>query len=543
MAEFTKYSNYNENTSHSSVVFGANSPLLEVELNELQQIQQTKYSRILKTLGSGIVPLADNSISFSTSSLTLTVSNALIIEKSGLTAYVDSASIVMSTTNRRAYFAIQEVDADSTTSLKSYGNTTGSSVTNTMKDDRSNVETTKRKVVTYTLMVSQNVPSDTDTTKYVLVGSYISSVFKPEPWGLISPTFKNSISMGRKANSKIGDNSVAFGLNNIASDSCSFSQGEGCTASGMRSFASGYNSKATGDYSQAFGNACESSSTSAFSSGASCKSTGYQAFSVGSRNTASGENAFASGYNNTSLKNQFVSGHYNDSTIAVANELSGAGTGTAFVIGNGTSSAKSNAFRVQSDGVTYAKGAYNATGADYAEYFEWSDQNVDNEDRRGYFVTFDEEQPNKIRKANSTDVYILGVVSGNPCILGNSDEDYLGKYVFDEFGSIVYEDIKEKIKYVDEETGKTKTKTVTVKQYKPNPNYDPTKQYVHRSERPEWSAIGMIGVLSVVDDGTCEVGGYCTCSDNGIATKAEPSRFNYKVIERVSDNIIKAVIK
>lgn len=543
MAEFTKYSNYNENTSHSSVVFGANSPLLEVELNELQQIQQTKYSRILKTLGSGIVPLADNSISFSTSSLTLTVSNALIIEKSGLTAYVDSASIVMSTTNRRAYFAIQEVDADSTTSLKAYGNTTGSSVTNTMKDDRSNVETTKRKVITYTLMVSQNVPSDTDTTKYVLVGSYISSVFRPEPWGLISPTFKNSISMGRKANSTIGDNSVAFGLNNIASDSCSFAQGEGCTASGLRSFASGYNSKATGGYSQAFGNACESSSTSAFSSGASCKATGYQAFSVGSLNTASGENAFASGYNNTSLKNQFVSGHYNDSTIAVANELSGAGTGTAFVIGNGTSSAKSNAFRVQSDGVTYAKGAYNATGADYAEYFEWSDQNADNEDRRGYFVTFDEEQPNKIRKANSTDVYILGVVSGNPCILGNSDEDYLGKYVFDEFGSIVYEDVKEKIKYVDEETGKTRTKTVTVKQYKLNPNYDPTKQYVHRSERPEWSAIGMLGVLSVVDDGTCEVGGYCTCSDNGIATKAEPSRSNYKVIERVSDNIIKAVIK
>lgn len=30
----------------------------------------------------------------------------------------------------------------------------------------------------------------------------------------------------------------------------------------------------------------------------------------------------------------------------------------------------------------------------------------------------------------------------------------------------------------------------------------------------------MIGVLSVIDDGTCVVDGYCTASKNGIATFA-----------------------
>ena len=30
--------------------------------------------------------------------------------------------------------------------------------------------------------------------------------------------------------------------------------------------------------------------------------------------------------------------------------------------------------------------------------------------------------------------YILGIVSGNPCIIGNSDEDWLGLWEHDEYG-------------------------------------------------------------------------------------------------------------
>jgi hypothetical protein len=50
----------------------------------------------------------------------------------------------------------------------------------------------------------------------------------------------------------------------------------------------------------------------------------------------------------------------------------------------------------------------------------------------------------------------------------------------------------------------------------------------------------MLGVLSVRDDGTCQVNGYCTVADGGIATASETG---YRVIKRVNDHIIKIVFK
>ena len=148
-----------------------------------------------------------------------------------------------------------------------------------------------------------------------------------------------------------------------------------------------------------------------------------------------------------------------------------------------------------------------------------------------------------IRKAKATDIDILGVTSGNPCIIGNSDECWLGKNLFDAFNSPIYEEVYETIEVENSETGEIETDVIKVLQHKLNPDYDPTQTYIHRSERPEWSAVGWIGVLPVREDGTCEVGGYCTWTDRGFATKAEPSRFNYKVIERVSEGIVKIALK
>lgn len=222
----------------------------------------------------------------------------------------------------------------------------------------------------------------------------------------------------------------------------------------------------------------------------------------------------------------------------------GVGTGTLFVIGNGDySDSKSNAFRVNGLGATYAKDAYNSTGADYAEFFEWEDQNPNNEDRVGLFVTFDENNPNMIRIANEND-YILGIVSGNPCIIGNSDESWLGRYMFDDFGRFIYNDTEVEVDEIEEETGEITKVKKTISFYKLNPDYDPEQKYIHRSERPEWDYIGMMGVLSVYDDGTCAVGGYCKCGNNGMATiSTERGYERYKVLERVNDNIIKVVVK
>ena len=72
--------------------------------------------------------------------------------------------------------------------------------------------------------------------------------------------------------------------------------------------------------------------------------------------------------------------------------------------------------------------------------------------------------------------------------------------------------------------------------------YDPERKYVERKDRPEWDYVGMLGVISVRDDGTCIPGKFCKCN-NGIATLSQrrTARGSWKVIERVADNIVKVL--
>lgn len=330
-----------------------------------------------------------------------------------------------------------------------------------------------------------------------------------------NPVFTGIVSLGRKNGTTAGTNSVALGYNITANGVYSHAEGYATTASNRGSHAEGSGTTASGMH----GSHAEGSDT-----------------------TASGMSSHAEGVHTTALTNQHAQGHYNDTSLATANSTNGTSTGTAFVIGNGTATTASNAFRVTGDGGVYAKAAYNSTGADYAEFAEWADGNPNNEDRRGYFVTFDEEKPEMIRKANAGD-YILGIISGNPCVIGNADEGWLGKYVFDDFGTIVYEDIEETLEYTDEETGETKTKTEIVTTYKLNPEFDKTQKYIHRKDRQEWDYVGWIGVLSVRDDGTCIAGGYCTVADGGIATAAERGNDTYRVIKRINNHVVKVAVK
>ena len=270
----------------------------------------------------------------------------------------------------------------------------------------------------------------------------------------------------------------------------------------------------------------------------------------GEYNTTKGDRSvILAGLRNIANGNQVVTGHYNNDTLATAGSMSGTGDGTAFCIGNGTST-RSNAVRIDYNGKIWCKSAYSATGADYAELFEWEDRNTNNEDRRGYFVTMIGKQ---IKKANEGD-YIIGVVSANPCILGNTDTEWQGQFLRDEFGSFIKEKHMEMMKeQVEDENGKITEidKEVEVEFYKVNPDYDPNMEYVDRLSRQEWDAIGMLGVLSVYDDGTCIPGGFCKVIDGGIGSMAENEYDiingkiikNYKVIERVTENIIKVVFR
>ena len=190
-----------------------------------------------------------------------------------------------------------------------------------------------------------------------------------------------------------------------------------------------------------------------------------------------------------------------------------------FTLGNGSSSASSNCFYITTKGNVHTAGTVASSGADYAEYFEWLDANANKKDRRGLFVTLDGD---KIRLASKEDHYVLGIISGNPTVIGDgADIQWHDQYKRDIFGSYIHSDD-------------------TYNHLVLNPDYNPNKKYISRSDRPEWDPVGLMGKLICVDDGTCEVNGYCYPSSNGIGTKAETG---YRVMERLDENHIRVLVK
>lgn len=207
------------------------------------------------------------------------------------------------------------------------------------------------------------------------------------------------------------------------------------------------------------------------------------------------------------------------------------------IVGGGSfnNDTRSNCFRVTTAGV-YAAGNYNASGADYAEMFEWSDGNPEGQDYVGRFVTLDGE---KIRLAGPDD-FILGVVSGNPSIVGDvHDDQWQGMFETDIFGRFVWEDVPcpEEI----EVDGERIVIENTYRQKKLNPNYDGTQKYVPRSQRPEWATVGLMGKLVVNDDGTSVPNGYVKVNDDSIAT-ASAERTKFRVMKRLDDSHIQILI-
>jgi hypothetical protein len=130
-------------------------------------------------------------------------------------------------------------------------------------------------------------------------------------------------------------------------------------------------------------------------------------------------------------------------------------------------------FKLRGDGEAYADGSWNGGGADYAEYFEWSDNNPDEEDRRGISVVLDGD---KIRPAEAGEDPI-GVISGNPSVVGDAAwNKWNGKYLRDDYGT-----------YILDENGDRQL----------NPAYDPDVEYISREQRPEWDCVGLMGKLRI----------------------------------------------
>jgi hypothetical protein len=313
----------------------------------------------------------------------------------------------------------------------------------------------------------------------------------------------------------------AEGGHTKATNDYSHSEGYYTTASGKHSHAEGSHSQAEGQNSHAEGASCAATKAASHAGGNSTSAEGAYSFTHGSSVVAQG---FC----------HAVFGKYNTSKSG-ATGLDDT-SGSIFTVGVGTSSATKNAFRIGNNGTCYGTAAFAAAGADYAEMFEWQDGNLDNEDRRGLFVVLDGE---KIRLAQNNDDFILGIISANPSVVGDiADDEWFYKFKRDIFGAELFETI-EIDEYFDEEIGET-VPAHTENRRILNPDFDETQEYISRSERKEWATVGMLGKLVVIDDGTCEVNGYCAPGQNGIATKSE-EKTKYRVMTRLDENHVKVL--
>lgn len=124
--------------------------------------------------------------------------------------------------------------------------------------------------------------------------------------------------------------------------------------------------------------------------------------------------------------------------------------------------------------------------ADYAEVGQWADGNPNSENRIGYFVSIDDTQAGTtIIKATSTKD-VRGVVVTAPAFSGNGSADK-----FDSNGNLL-------------------------------------KQYAY---------VAVMGLVSVIDNGTCTINERCMPNDSGTAVPSS-NNLGYQVIDRIDDTHI-----
>lgn len=174
-----------------------------------------------------------------------------------------------------------------------------------------------------------------------------------------------------------------------------------------------------------------------------------------------------------------------------------------------------NVFHVDSSGDVLAR-SYNTNGADYAEMIEWKERLKAGEQRTGMLVALCGD---RIIPAHGNE--IVGIISAAASVIGNNPIYWHGKYKTDVFGAAVRD-----------ETG---CAIISEK-------YDPGKEYILRSQRPEeWGIVGLTGRIVIVDDGSCMVGGYVSAR-HGIGTKCF-AKTAVKVLRRIDESHVEVLIR
>ena len=149
-----------------------------------------------------------------------------------------------------------------------------------------------------------------------------------------------------------------------------------------------------------------------------------------------------------------------------------------FMVGYGENDAnRRNLMSVTEDGVVHAEVGYAAGGADYAEWFESVDgQRYLPGSSVSLISGTDKIQ---ITQNNQTSGNIIGVISSNASVLGNSaDSHWHGKYLTDIYGRLII-----------------KNNNLVL-----SPTYNPSQTYIPRALRPEWNPVALLGRVKILKD-------------------------------------------
>ena len=189
----------------------------------------------------------------------------------------------------------------------------------------------------------------------------------------------------------------------------------------------------------------------------------------------------------------------------------------------------------------------------YAEMYEWHKMPENTAKSFGRLVQFNKELPFTIEFATDPNK-IIGVSSINSSYISDDPDNWQYKYIFNEYGDIFFEqtNIACAVKEYDEQEELSYIKTFKEDVVKPviNENYDDSKRYIKRSQRPDWAKIILIGKAIVEDNGECVDGGYCTLYQGDdpekigtVVPAKDTDEYKLYVMNRVSDKTILVLFK
>lgn len=170
MAIFNKQSNFVKEANFSSVIIGADAPVLEVELNEMQEIQRERLRTTLKALFvDGVKGVGE--YTYSSHSSTLTIKNELAIIQGEILEISEGS--VTAKENDTIYVEVWEDVVTCDDVIPKYGNFSGhENIENYLMDSRIGVETSRRKQIRF--LISTKLPT---SNPYIVLGKIQNSEF------------------------------------------------------------------------------------------------------------------------------------------------------------------------------------------------------------------------------------------------------------------------------------------------------------------------------------------------------------------------------